>query len=105
MAAKGSLAKEIVKEQILKIFEGSFIYSNGKEIRVPMEENGNLIQIKIQLSTAKEMVSAEGEVMKAAAVASESGPVPSISEPVKMVEPTEEEKNNIADLLKSLGLN
>ena len=104
MAAKGSLAKEIIKEQILKTFEGSFIYNNGKEIRVPIEENGNIIQIKIQLSAAKEPVSIDGEVLKAAATVQEGDAVKNFPEPRKPQEPTAEEKKNVEDLIKSLGL-
>ena len=103
--ARGSLAKEIIKEKILNTFEGSFTYSNGKEIRVPIEENGSIIQIKIQMTAAKDNVSADGEeVSRPAAAVSETAPSSSFPAPHKKAEVTEEEKQNVEDLLKALGL-
>ena len=103
--ARGSLAKEIIKEKILNTFEGSFTYSNGKEIRVPIEENGSIIQIKIQMTAAKDNVSPTGEtVEKSAAVAQETGDFMNFPAPKKRTEVTEEEKQNVNDLLKALGL-
>lgn len=52
--AKGSVAKEAITNQILKNFNGSFIY--GKEIRIPFDENGVPVQIKVTLTCAKENV-------------------------------------------------
>lgn len=101
--ARGALAKEIIKEKILNTFEGSFTYSNGKEIRIPIEENGSIIQIKIQMTAAKDNVSPDGEVERAAAVVETDAPS-NFPAPKKPVEPTEEEKQNVSDLLKALGL-
>lgn len=102
--AKGSLAKEIIKEKILNTFEGSFTYSNGKEIRIPIEENGSIIQIKIQMTAAKDNVDPSGESIAPAAVAKEEGPIGNFPAPKKRTEVTEEEKQNVSDLLKALGL-
>lgn len=102
--AKGAIAKEKIKEKILNTFEGSFVYNSGKEIRIPIDEEGNEVQIKVALTCAKDNVSPEGEVIKAAAAPSEEGMINSFPAPHKIAEPTEEEKQNVADLLKSLGL-
>lgn len=108
--ARGSLAKEIIKEKILNTFEGSFTYSNGKEIRVPIEENGSIIQIKIQMTAAKDNVMAPGMHGDPvgdpgpAAVAQETGDFMNFPAPKKRAEITEEEKQNVNDLLKALGL-
>lgn len=102
--ARGSLAKEIIKEKILNTFEGSFTYSNGKEIRVPIEENGSIIQIKIQMTAAKDNVDPNGENIAPAAVAQETGDFMNFPAPKKRAEITEEEKQNVNDLLKALGL-
>ena len=104
MAAKGALAKEEIFAKILETFEGSFMFNGGKEVRIPWDENGNEVQIKVTLTAAKDLVSPEGEVKKAAAVAKEEGPVANFPAPHKNVEPTAEEKQNVEDLLKSLGL-
>lgn len=102
--AKGAIAKQIVFDKILEVFEGSFMYNGGKECRIPIDEEGNEVQIKVALTCAKDNVSPEGEVMKAAATASEEGPVNSFPAPHKIAEVTEEEKQNVEDLLKTLGL-
>lgn len=103
--AKGAIAKQIVFDGIKKVFPDSFMYNNGKELRINVEEEGNPVQIKVQLTCAKEAVSPEGEVMKAAAAPSETGPVLNESVPTKLAEPSEEEKQNVEDLLAALGLN
>ena len=80
--AKGVIAKEFIKEKLLETFEGSFVYNNGKEVRIPYEENGELVQIKVALTAAKEAVSADGEVLKAvAATAQEEAPIQSFPTP------------------------
>ena len=40
MAAKGSILKQEVAEKILAAFPGSFLYNDGKEIRINGTENG-----------------------------------------------------------------
>ena len=101
---KGSLAKEQIFAKMLEVFEGSFMYNNGKELRINWEEDGNPVQIKVALTAAKEPVSPEGEVMKAAAAASEETSINTSFSTPKLVEPTIEEKQNVEMLLKSLGL-
>lgn len=101
--AKGAIAKQIVFDKILKVFEGSFMYNGGKECRIPIDEEGNEVQIKVALTCAKDNVSPNGEIERAAAP-KEEGMTNSFPAPHKIAEPTEEEKQNVADLLKSLGL-
>ena len=102
--AKGAIAKEEIFAKMMEVFEGSFMYNNGKELRIDWEEEGNPVQIKVALTCAKEAVSPEGEVKKAAAVAKEADLIPSTTVQVSFKEPTPEEKQNVEDLLKSLGL-
>ena len=103
--AKGSLAKEQIFEKMLEVFEGSFIYNNGKELRIPWDEGNGEIQIKVALTCAKENVDPTGEVLpKSAAAAPVENYTNNFPEPKKMVEPTPEEKQNVEDLLKALGL-
>jgi hypothetical protein len=93
--ARGSQAKTEITEKILKMFDGAFV--SGKEIRVPVDENGDLVQIKITLTAAKVNVDppAEGAIPNAA---SEQ------ASPQEKVEVTEEEKNNIQKLMSDLNL-
>jgi hypothetical protein len=103
MAIKGAESKNIITQKILETFGGSFLYNDGKEIRVPMLENGETVQIKVTLTAAKVNVSPEGET----ALPGEDNTDLSITFSTNMVEktaPTAEEKKNVADLLKSLGL-
>ena len=68
--AKGSLAKEKIFEKMLEVFEGSFMYNNGKELRIPFDEEGKLVEIKVALTCAKDLVGSGNEVMKPAAAPS-----------------------------------
>ena len=49
--AKGAIAKEEVAAKILELFPNAFKYD--KEIRIPIEENGETVQIKVALTCAK----------------------------------------------------
>ena len=95
MAARGSIAKEEVMNKILAAFPGAFKYE--KELRIPMMENGEELQIKVTLTAAKNMVAAGGDtaipgmqVMKDVIVATPQGPA------IERVpaEPSEAEKKN-----------
>lgn len=105
MAARGSEAKEKVMQNILAAFPGAFKYD--KEIRIPMVENGEELQIKVTLTAAKNMVAAGGDTAIPGAQIKEvvggfsaTGPV---TEKVP-VKPTDEEKQNVSNLLSMLGL-
>ena len=105
MAARGSIAKEEVMNKILATFPGAFKYE--KELRIPMVENGEPLQIKVTLTAAKNMVAAGGDTAMPGAQTKEvvvglsaTGPV---TERVP-VEPTDEEKKNVSNLLNMLGL-
>ena len=99
MAAKGQESKNIIIQKILDTFEGSFQYE--KEIRIPMLENGELVQIKVALTAAKSNVEqgSENIVPAAATISNEIGINPSVK-----VETTEEERENVKRLLASLNL-
>ena len=104
--AKGALAKENIINKILETFEGAFKYD--KEIRIPMMENGEEVQIKVALTCAKtnvdrgEDVAIPGASTVKASTTTASATVSKVSTTV--VEPTEEEKKNVEDLLIKLGL-
>jgi hypothetical protein len=99
--AKGALAKADVTKKILATFEGAFEY--GKEIRVPMMESGEQVQIKITLTCAKENVECGADTAMPGDFPAPkmTAPTPERVEPIK---PTDAEKQAVADLLKSLGL-
>lgn len=99
MAAKGSESKEKIVQKILDTFEGAFPYE--KEIRIPMVENGEEIEIKVTLTCAK--VNVGDAAMHNAKVTTES--IDFTKDNVaSVIEPTEQEKENVKNLLARLNL-
>lgn len=105
MAAKGTEAKKIIMNKILESFPNSFLYNDGKEIRINIQENGEVVQIKVALTCAKVAVEGgddtalPGEKTAATAGVKLTG----TSEKVPQ-EPTAEEKERLTTLLNKLGL-
>ena len=52
--ARGSIAKQSITDEILNYFPGSFIHD--KVIRIPVMENGAVVEIKVALTCAKDVV-------------------------------------------------
>ena len=96
MAAKGIKSKGIIFNKLKEIYSNSFWEDEGKILRIPMNEDGNPIEIKVTLTAAKNILG-NGTVESAFPTASE----PVVEKPVEM---TEEEKENVAILLASLNL-
>ncbi len=105
MAAKGALAKETITKKILETFPGSFTID--KVIRIPMSEEGSVVQIKVALTAAKDILEPDGSVPgETPEFASGDYNFNAMNPPVddKTYEPTAEEKANVQMMLKSLGL-
>ena len=96
MAVRGSWSKGIVKEKILETFKDSF--ENGSEIRIPLYENGDRIEIKVTLTAAKTNVGGD------AANEAVQGTEAVVSAPTEVLPPSEEEKAQVNNLLAKLGL-
>ena len=96
MAAKGTESKCIIFNKLKEIYPNSFWEDENKILRIPMNESGNPIEIKVTLTAAKNILGS-GAVESAFPTASE----PVVEKPVEM---TEEEKENVATLLASLNL-
>lgn len=96
--AKGAESKEKIVQKILDTFENSFPYE--KEIRIPMVENGEDIEIKVTLTCAKVNVGSGTNV--ATPVTDFTKSVGANVAPIS--EPTAEERETISNLLKSLDL-
>lgn len=108
MAARGSEAKEFITKKLLETFDGSFLYNNGKEIRIPVTENGENLQIKIALTCAKTNVEQDEDTAlpgatKVGAAESNQNTLQSTTTST-VAEPTEEEKRNVSELITKLGL-
>lgn len=93
MAVKGSQAKEAITQKLMEVFPNAFSYE--KEIRIPMEENGETVEIKVTLTCAKVNVGNANRIMS-----TNTAPVFS----TESSEITPEEKSNVIDLVARLGL-
>ena len=106
MAAKGAVLKGEIMQKMLETFPGSFLYNDGKEVRINGIEAGQEIQIKVTLTAAKEAV--EGGTPHPIELSSTIDTAPAIKahapEENVPLEPTEEEKQRLSHLLSSLGL-
>lgn len=93
--ARGAEAKQNVMNKIMEVFPDAFLYGS-KELRIPMQENGERVEIKVALTCAKTNVGGnDGSV--------ESETQTEVASNV-IAAPTEEEKANITNLMNRLGL-
>lgn len=101
--AKGQQLKKEIQNKILEVFPQSFLYNDAKEIRICGIEDGQPIQIKCVLTCAKENVEigADNAMPGDFPAPKMTAPTPERTEPVKILD---QEKQAVADLLKSLGL-
>jgi hypothetical protein len=106
MAARGSVLKSEISKKILQTFPGSFLYNDGKEIRINGFEDGQLIQIKLSLTASKTAVENENAAPlteKTETTTTKESSEPSVKEKIPQ-EPSEEEKQRLTNLLNKLGL-
>lgn len=101
MAAKGTESKNIIFAKLQEIFPKSFWEDQGKILRVPLDENGTRVEIKVTLTAAKNNL--KGDVVESAFKTAPSSVTENVSKN-SVLEPTEEEKENVAKLIASLGL-
>ena len=101
MAAKGSILKQEIASKILAAFPGSFLYNDGKEIRINGIENGESLQIKVAKVAVEggEDVALPGE-----GVAATADVKPAVTNEQVPQEPSKEEKERLTALLEKLGL-
>ena len=93
--AKGAESKQKVIDKIMEVYPDAFVY--GKELRIPMEEDGMRVEIKVALTCAKTNVGGDGASEESGVQSNEAVNAPSAA-------PTQEEKDNIAKLMDRLGL-
>jgi hypothetical protein len=103
MAAKGTASKQIVFNKLMEVFPGCFWEDENKILRVPLDEDGARVEIKVTLTAAKTNLG-DGKPVSAfsnqSTSAFENYPV---EEKTPDIEPSQEEKENVAKLLASLG--
>lgn len=103
MAAKGSVLKKEVAEKILAAFPGSFLYNDGKEIRINGFEDGQPLQIKVALTCAKVAVEGGDDTILPGEKPTGSVASTGVNEKIPQ-EPTQEEKDRLTALLDKMGL-
>lgn len=101
--ARGQESKSIIANKILQNFEGSFLYNGGKEIRIPIYENGELIQIKVTLTAAKENVEIGSDSALPTAKAVQPTQPAVVDLPWEERVPTEQEKQSVVNVLNKLS--
>jgi len=90
--AAGAVAKSNITEILLKTFPGAFI--SGKELRIPVSEDGQERQIKVALTCAKDNVPHDGDISFTAGAGGAT----------EYKEPTDEEREKVVQLLVEMGL-
>lgn len=95
--ARGASSKQLVINKIMEIYPEAFLYNGGKELRIPFNEDGERVEIKVALSCAKTNVGG-GDGL------TESGEEPKDTSNAAPAPPSDEEKQNIANLMARLGL-
>ena len=103
MAAKGTESKLKVFSKLKEVFPNSFWEDENKILRIPLDEDGSRVEIKVTLTAAKNLM---GDSSPTSAFNQETINIPdkitSIEE--RSIEPTQEEKERVATLLKTLNL-
>lgn len=101
--ARGQILKKEISDKILEVFKGSFLYNDGKEIRIPGQENGEEIQIKVTLTAAKENVySGQDNATPGESIINFENNESTIK--LENAQPTQEEKDNVKRLMMTFGL-
>lgn len=108
MAAKGTLAKENVIKKIASAFGSDFIGEFDKKVYVYANDGGEMVQIAISLTCPKNPIQVDTSISTASGDWDFSDD-PKVNTTVAVMnaapaEITEEEKQNIANLLEKLGL-
>lgn len=105
MSARGSILKQEVATKILAAFPGSFLYNDGKEIRINGVEDGQNLQIKVTLTCAKVAVEGgEDNILPGESLGTVSSTQTSKTVEKVPQEPTNEEKERLKTLLNQLGM-
>lgn len=106
MAVRGTESKNVVFTKLQEIFPDAFWEDQGKILRIPLDENGTRVEIKVSLTAAKNNLGGDSVPS-----AFDVGPTQNsafknfdVSTPQSSIEPTQEEKENVNKLIASLGL-
>lgn len=102
--ARGSQFKKEILNKMLEIFPNSFLYNDEKELRICGQEDGETIQLKCVLTCAKVNVEQNGDVAIPGEVSTDINFEDGKPIEQKVIEPTQEEKENVRKLMETFGL-
>lgn len=103
MAAKGAEEKKKIFEKIMEVFPGSFYEEQDKKLRIPIRTTDNEeIQIRLQLTTCKDLLSANPAPPNDAPTSMEGYMNP--PEDGSEWEMTPAERKQVANVLSKLGI-
>lgn len=94
--AKGQVAKEKLFAKIMEVFPNAFWEEQNKILRVPMDDDGTDVEIKVALTCAKDII---GGGSGATEVASSDSPVSSTTDATPA--PTKEEVQDLKNLFSN----
>ena len=100
MAAKGQICKQEILNKMLEVFPGSFM-QDDKILRIPVEEGGEPVEIKVTLTAAKDLLAGGGSLDWSDST--DKKDAGTVASPLT-TEPTEEEKQNVQRMLEKLGM-
>lgn len=100
--ARGSQFKKEVLNKMLETFPNSFLYNDGKELRICGLEEGEAIQLKCVLTCAKVNVGENDDAAIPGETVENHTEIQDEVRPAAQV--TQEEKDNVKKLMESFGL-
>ena len=101
--ARGIESKNLIFAELRRVYPDAFWEDEGKILRIPMSEGSGVVEIKVTLTAAKSNMGS-GELKSAFGAATPSAFGIPTEKTVNPVEVTEEEKQNVADLIAALNL-
>ena len=106
--ARGSLAKENVVKKLAEVFGNNFIGEFDKKIYLWENDGGEMVQIAVSLTCPKNPIQVDNSISTSGGDWDFSD-TPKPSQPVAVMnaepaEITEQEKQNVADIMAKLGL-
>jgi hypothetical protein len=104
--ARGANAKVMFFNKLQEVFPDAFM-QDAKTMRIPFEEDGSIVELKVAPTAAKDVLGSGSAVVASAPAKagfdwSEGGDSEPTANPVQ--EPTAEEKANLEKLLTALDL-
>ena len=103
--ARGAQAKTEILAKLMATFEGSFM-QDDKILRIPWKEGGDVVEIKVTLTAAKDVIGAGAAFtsVKAEEFNWEDTPAKSSVEAAAAQSLSEDEKERVKRMMAALGM-